>query len=177
MKVREFVEHMNKNVNATMKDKQVLDLVRKTLEVKKYISIKEKKKIIDEVINQCIYYDNGTFRIDNINSYVIFTMSVIDTYTNLEVYDIEECYDILSEANLLTIIIGSFELEYNEINILFNMKRDEILENNSVEMQIGRFLNEILDKVDGFGDYLIKSMDELDINKDAILNFVNTMLK
>ena len=39
MRVQDFIEYMKKNINRTMKNEQILDLVQKQLEVKKYIPI------------------------------------------------------------------------------------------------------------------------------------------
>ena len=86
---------MKKNINRTMKNEQILDLVQKQLEVKKYIPINEKKDLVDRIIEKCIYFENGTFRIDSIDSYVYFTMFTIDTYTNLEIDDIENFKEVI----------------------------------------------------------------------------------
>ena len=167
MRVQDFIEYMKKNINRTMKNEQILDLVQKQPEVKKYIPINEKKDL----------FENGTFRIDSIDSYVYFTMFTIDTYTNLEIDDVENCFDMLSESGLMSVVIAALGQEYDDVQIFLNMKRDEILENNSVEMQFGKFFGGTLEKVENFSDELIDVIKGLNIDKDSIMNVVKMLIK
>lgn len=177
MRTQEFIEYMGKNTNRTMKNEQILDLVQKQLEVKKYTSIKEKKDLIDKIIEKCIYFENGTFRIDTIDCYIYFTMFTIDAYTNLEIDDVEECYDVLSEAGLMPVIIAALGQEHNDVLTFLNMKRNEILENNSIEMQLGRLFDTVLDKVEDFSEGLISTIDGLNINKDSVMKIAQMFLQ
>lgn len=177
MRVQDFIEYIKKNINRTMKNEQILDLVQKQLEVKKYIPINEKKDLVDRIIEKCIYFENGTFRIDSIDSYVYFTMFTIDTYTNLEIDDVENCFDMLSESGLMSVVIAALGQEYDDVQIFLNMKRDEILENNSVEMQFGKFFEGTLEKVENFSDELIDVIKGLNIDKDSIMNVVKMLIK
>jgi hypothetical protein len=177
MRVRELVEYMSKNVNRTMKGEQILALAQKQLEVKKYLPINKKKELVDDIISKCIYFENNTFRIDSIDCYMYFTMLTINAYTNLEIDDVEDCFDVLSESGLMPIIIAALGQEYNDVQTFLNMKCDEILANNSLEVQLGRFFNDILDKVGNFNDTLIDSLNDLNINKDSIANLVNMFVQ
>ena len=177
MRTQEFIEYMGKNVNRTMKDEQILSLVQKQLEIKKYLPINEKKDLIDKIIEKCIYFENGTFRIDAIDSYIYFTMLTIDAYTNLEIDDVEECYDVLSEAGLMPVVIAALGQEHNDVLTFLNMKRNEILENNSLEMQLGRLFDTVLDKVEDFSEGLISTIDGLNINKDSVMKIAQMFLQ
>lgn len=177
MRTQEFIEYMGKNVNRTMKDEQILSLVQKQLEIKKYISIKDKKNLVDKIIEKCIYFENGTFRIDTIDCYIYFTMFTIDAYTNLEIDDVEECYDVLSEAGLMPVVIAALGQEHNDVLTFLNMKRNEILENNSIEMQLGRLFDTVLDKVEDFSEGLISTIDGLNINKDSVMKIAQMFLQ
>ena len=57
------------------------------------------------------------------------------------------------------------------------MKRDEILENNSVEMQFGKFFEGTLEKVENFSDELIDTIKGLNIDKDSVMNVVKMLIK
>lgn len=177
MRINEFIEYMEKNVNGTMKSEQVLALVQKQLDVKKYISIKKKKNLVDKIIEKCIYFENGTFRIDAIDSYIYFTMLTIDTYTNLEIDSAEECFDMLSEAGLMKIVISALGQEYNDVQTLLNMKRNEILENNSLEMQLGKLFDGILDKVGDLNNTLIDLLNGLNIDKNSVMKIAQMFLQ
>lgn len=172
MKVQEFIEYMGKNINATMKDKQILSLAKKQLEVKKYISIKEKKELVDKIIGQCVYYSNNVFKIDSIDCYIYFTMFTIDAYTSLEIDDAEESYNMLAESGLLPVVITALGQEYHDVNTFLDMKRDEILENNSIEMQLSKFFEAILDKANDLEEALPEFINNVNVSKDSILKII-----
>lgn len=149
MKIKDFIEYMTKNTNRTMKEDQVMSLAKKTLEVKKYLAIGKKRDLVNKIINDCVYYDNGIYKIDGIEKYVYFTMYIIDAYTNLELgEDIELDFDLLSESDILPVIVGAIGKEYDDVNILLQLKCDDILMDNSVEAQCGKLCNHIVESID-----------------------------
>lgn len=177
MKVQEFIEYMGKNVSRTMKEEQILSTVKKQLEVKSYLPIKEKKELVDKIIYKSVYFENGNYRIDAIDCYMYFIMYTIDTYTNLEIDNVEQCHDALAESALMPVIIASLGQEYNDINTFLNMKRDEILERNSLEMQVGNFLDTILEKIDGFTGVFDDIFASLNIDKDDISKVIEMFVQ
>ena len=177
MRINDFITNMGKSINGTMKEKQILALVQKQLEIKQYIPIKEKKELIEKIIEKCIYFENHTFRIDSIDSYLYFTMLTIDAYTNLEIDDVEECFDALSESGLMPVVIASLGQEYQDVQTFLNMKRAEILENNSVEMQLGKFFDGVLDKVEDFSEGIMSAIDGLNIDKDSVMKIVKMIVQ
>lgn len=165
MKIFEFVGVVNNNKNKMLKAEQLREFISKTIEVKKYISIKEKRVLIDDIINSCILYDDGVYKFNDIDKYVMFTMKTIAVYTNLELSnDIENDYDALCEANLLNDVIETFGGEYNNVSLLLQMKCDYILSGNTLEAQFGKFLTEIVDKLDSFATILSNKISEFDLN-------------
>ena len=177
MRINEFIEYMGKNVNRAMKQDDIVKLVKKQLEVKNYISIKEKKNLVDRIIEKCIYFENNTFRIDAIDSYIYFTMFTIDTYTNLEIDDVEDCFDALSESGLMPAVIAALGQEYQDVQTFLNMKRGEILENKSLEMQLGKFFEGALDKVEEFSEGIMSAIDGLNINKDSVMKIAKMFVQ
>ena len=173
MKVQEFIEYMGKTVNSTMKNEHIINLAKNALEVKNYIPIKEKKDLIDNIIEKCIYFENGTFRIDSIDSYIYFTMLTIDAYTNIEIDDIEECFDTLSESGLMPIVIASLGQEYQDVQTFLNMKRNEIMENNSVEMQVAKFFESALETVGDFSEGIMEVLKNVNIDNESVINAIN----
>lgn len=172
MRTNDFIAYMGKNINRTMKEDQILASVKKQLEIKKYLPIQEKKDLVDRIIEKCIYFENNTFRIDAIDSYIYFTMFTIDTYTNLEIDNVEECFDALSESGLMPVVIAALGQEYQDVQTFLNMKRDEILENNSLEMQLGKFFENVLDQVSDLSDTVIKTIDGLNIDKKSVAKLI-----
>lgn len=186
MKIRELVEFANNNKNKMLKGEQLQQLIAKTIEVKKYIGIKEKRTLIDDIINDCILYEDGVYKFDDIDKYIAFTMKTIAAYTNLELSDdMENDYDELCEFKLLNVVIETFSGEYENINLLLQMKCDYILSGNAIEAQFGKFLTGILDKVDILANALSNKIDDLDFNNlpvsmddlGKLMEFVNSQKK
>lgn len=166
MKVQELVEFMNNSKNKMLKADQLQAVMQKQLEVKEYMGIKDKKKLINDIVNECIIYEDGLFKFDDIEKYVVFTMKTIEAYTNLELSDdIEEDYDMLCRAKILESVVSTFKKEYDDVNILLSMKCDYILSGNNIEAQFGKFLNNISEKVDDFAAVLSDKVGNFDIGQ------------
>lgn len=149
MKINAFIKNINQNKSKLLKSEQVQSFIKKELNVKEYLSIKDKKQLVNSIVNECILYEDGVFKFDEIDKYICFTMRTIAAYTNLELSDdIENDYDALCESKLLNAVIESFNGEYENIKILLQMKCDYILCGNTIEAQLGRFFDSVLEKVD-----------------------------
>lgn len=165
MKINEFVEKVNQNKGKLLKPEQVQAFVNKELEVKAYLSIKDKKQLVQGIAMECVLYEDGMFKFDGIDKYICFTMRTIAAYTSLELSDdIEDDYDALCEAKLLNTVIESFNGEYENVKILFQMKCDYILSGNTIEAQLGRFLGGVLEKIDVLVNALAEKVEDFDFN-------------
>jgi len=182
MKVQELIKFVGNSKNKMLKQDQLQALLQKTLEVKDYIGIKEKKQLVDDIINTCILYEDGIYKFDDIDKYICFIMKTIDAYTNIELSDdLEDDYDMLCRAGILELIINTFKKEYDDVNVLLQMKCDYILSSNSLNAQFSRFLSELLEKVDILANVLADKVGEFDINnlpidKDGLaklMDFIN----
>lgn len=181
MRINEFVEYMKKNTSKAVKEEQVLAIAKKALDVKDYIGIKEKRALIDRIINACVLYDNGIYKFDGIDKYVYFTMYTIAEFTNIELSDnVYEDFDILSRENLLPIVICTIQKEYDDVNILLQLQCDSLLDNNSVEASVGRIAEGVMDFLNSMEYVLQSSLSKLsDIKLDEnidfskLLNFLN----
>jgi hypothetical protein len=92
-------------------------------------------------------------------------MKTIAAYTNLELSDdIEDDYDALCESGLLNSVVNSFIGEYENVSMLLQMRCEYILFGNSIESQVGRFLDGILDKLDGVSDGFKNMLEGVDLN-------------
>ncbi len=165
MKVFELVEFVGNSKNKMLKAEQLQEALKTKLEVKKYLSIKDKKNLVDSIVNECILYEDGMFKFDDIDKYICFTMKTIEAYTNLELSeDMEYDYDVLCENDLLNPVIATFNKEYDEVSILLSMKCDYILSGNCFEAQVGKFLSDLLDKVDVFANVLSDKFGDFNLN-------------
>jgi hypothetical protein len=186
MTIKELVEFATNNKNKMLKVEQLQELIAKTIDVKKYMSIKEKRVLIDDIINSCILYEDGMYKFDDIDKYITFTMKTISAYTNLELSDdIENDYDMLCEANLLNIVIETFGGEYENVNLLLQMKCEYILSGNTIEAQVAKFLTGLLDNVNDLSCVLSSKLDSFDFKNlpvkmediKKIIDFVNSQKK
>lgn len=182
MKVNELINFVEENRAKILKAEQLQKLLEKTLEIKKYISIKDKRQIIDNIVNSCILWENNIFKFNDIDKYILFTMKTIEAYTNLELsVDIEEDYDMLCRTGILELIISAFKKEYDDISVLLQMQCDYILSNNSIEAQIGKFLTDLSEKIDGISNVMSDKISNFDVHNlpiekedlEKLMKFVN----
>lgn len=176
MKVQEFIEKRKINKVLAIKD---------VIETKKYLPFTEKQKLVDKVLSKSKTVNDGFTQFDEVKKYIIFTMEIIKAYTNLE-FDkkftvaVTE-YDALCEADLLNSIIETFEGEYNTVLNMMNMSQDYILQQNSIEYQITKFLNGLNNKLDGTLESIsnqFSAYKDIDITADDInklTDFINQL--
>lgn len=179
MTVKELVEFIGSDKNKMLKADQLQSVVKKHIEVKEYIGIKYKKQLVEDIVDACIIYEDGVFKFDDIEKYIVFVMKTIDAYTNIDLSeDIEEDYDMLCSSNALELIINTFKKEYDDVGVLLSMRCDYILSGNSVEAQFGKFLSNITEKIDVLSNFLADKVGNFDINKlpidkDGLSNIMN----
>ena len=154
-----------------------MQTVSRSIEVKNYLPFTEKQELVESVLNECQVINYGYIQFDEAKKYIVFTIEIIKTYTNLEFDDdfnvaIAE-YDTLCEANLLNCIIETFEGEYKTVLNMLNMKQDYILQGNGIDAQVARFLNGLSDKLDSVMEIVTESagsfsLDNLNISSDDL---------
>ena len=146
MEIKIFVEKASTKGYMPATVDQQNEKLKKDLEIKPYLSIKDKKKLINQIIDDTIIYDSGLFKFNGIDQYISYVMRCIAAYTNLELSDsLDEDYDLLCQAGLLQKILRTFESEYQEVMSLLQMQCDYILMDNSVTAK----LNSTLDSING----------------------------
>lgn len=168
MMIQEFVE--NYKAKTFMNTKQGADekaeWLRKELEVKSYIPFRKKREIAELVVAQNIEVVDGIKKYNNIDAYIGFVMASIVAHTSLKCSDdpISD-YDLLAECGLLPQIVAEFQGSHNEIDILMKMSLESELEDNNPGALIGRFLDGVLKKLDGFSGALNDVIGNLDLEE------------
>jgi hypothetical protein len=182
MKINEFVDAYKAKRFMVTKNgvDERCEYIKSALTVKDYISFEEKKAIVQTVLTNCSTITDGVIVIDSIQKYILFTMSMLVAYTNLEpdedmgIFDTYDalCSQKVDDGTLLDAIIKTFELEYVRCNDILNMMTADLLAENNIEKQVGKFLTNLSDKINKFGDGLIDKIGEfstdlsqLDIDK------------
>lgn len=178
MKVTEFVnEFKNKKIqNTQIAPNAVSEYIKKILEVKDYISFAEKRELCAQVLNACnTKADSGLVKIDSVSRYIIFTISIISKYTNIEfssgedgVDSLDE-YDMLCQNGLLNPILDVIGEEYSACNNILNMMMEDIISNNNtVENVIGTILSKFEDSVDDFIVALTQRIESMESDLNQI---------
>ena len=150
MKVIEFVELFKKQkFNVQVNPNAISDFITKTLEVKTYLPFATKRDIVEMVVDECTEEIDGVWRHDQISQYVSFIVAMLHSHTTLEFSDNPvDDYDKLAEAKLLMPIIETFIADYNDCEILLKMETASKLEENNINVLVGKFLNGLSDKLD-----------------------------
>lgn len=165
MTIQEFVKKVNENKAKLYNkaDKNALsNFIKQTLNIKSYLSIKEKKELIEDIVSATIIYENGLLKFNGIDQYITYAMKCIEAYTDLELSDdIEDDYDELSKTGLLEAITSTFAEEYKTVLTLLQMQCDYILMDNSIESKVGTFLTHLSSTIDKLSD----SVKDFDISK------------
>lgn len=188
--VQNFINEFNekKIQNTALNPNAVAEYIKRELEIKDYVPFVEKQAIAQVVLESCASLKNGVIIIDSIQKYIVFTLMVLSTYTqlkfdedteNLKDYDALCSYQI-GEGTLLDEIVKTFEKEYVRCNDILNMMTADLLAENNIEKQVGKFLSGISEKINNLGDSLIDKLgnfnmdlSQLDIDKlsDVISKF------
>ena len=187
MNILEFVQKFkeDKVVNTQIKPNAISEYIKEKLEVKDYVAFVEKQSIAQVVLESCANIKDGVITIDSIQKYIIFTILILSTYTNLEFDSDEdlESYDALcsyqvGEGTLLDEIVKTFEKEYVRCNDILNMMTADLMAENNIEKQVGKFLSGISKKINDLGDSLIDRLGDfnMDLNQldiDKLSNIIS----
>ena len=178
MKVQNFIDDFksSKVVNSQIKPNAVGEYIKKTLEVKDYVPFAEKRELCVQVLNACnTKDDSGLIKVDSVSRYIIFTLSIISKYTNLEFssgedeIDSLDEYDMLCQAVLLNPILDVIGAEYTTCTNMLNMMMDDIVSNNNtIENVISTVLSKLGDSVDGFIDVISDKVESMNLDLSQI---------
>jgi hypothetical protein len=138
---------------------------------------------IMDVISACTDENEGFISADKFKMSIYFNMKVLGLYTNLEVADdfsaMIEQYDALSENGTLNILLSLFTDEYSVICKMLDNLLEELLVQNSIDMQVVKIANKINDAIDAISEKLndvnFNSILPEGTDMDALLNMINIL--
>ena len=160
--VKEFIE--KKIFNSKLNEHAISNYLKENLEIKSYLPFRTKRQIAEMVVAQNIKEVDGIKKHNSIDGYVSFIVASIAAHTNLQFSDNPVAdYDLLAESGLLPQIIAEFKDSHDEIDILLKMALASELEDNNIEVLVGRFLDKILKKMDEFGDVLKDKFEDFNL--------------
>lgn len=150
MKIQELLTNMYSTGFNWMED----------LEVKHYIPIMEKKMFVMDVISACTDEIDGFISADRFKMNIYFNMKVLELYTNLEVAmgfeEMVKQYDVLCENGTLNHILTLFADDYDAMCKVLENMLDELLIQNSIDMQVVKVANKIMTMLNVVGENLNK---------------------
>lgn len=173
--IKEFQE--KKIIDTQLNPNAVSEYLKKELNIKDYVPFAEKRELCANVLNACNDKDDsGLVKVDSVSRYIVFTISVISKYTNLEFssgedaeFDSLDEYDMLCQANLLNPIIDVIGEEYITCNNILNMMMSDIISNNNtVENVVATILGNLSYSIDGFIDVLADKVESLNLDLNQI---------
>lgn len=178
MTIQNFIEEFKaKKIQNTKTDNTIVSAyIAKTLEIKNYIPFVEKRELCERVLNACNTKSNGGLvKVDSVSRYIIFTLSIISKYTNLEFssgegeFDSLDEYDMLCENHLLNPILGVIGEEYASCNNMLNMMMADIeANNNTVEAVLDYNLSKITDSIDNLIGVFAEKVEEMELDLNQI---------
>lgn len=162
--------------------------MEKELQVKKYLSMEEKKLIAQGIIYECTSNTDGFIKVDSVQQYLSYIKFMIKRHTNLE-YAYED-YDVLCSTEykgttLLNAIMDSFGSDAQECSRILNFMLSDYLQENSIESTVGKFVNNLNMTIGNLAEKLESKVDELNVESilpagvdvNNINKFLNTYIK
>lgn len=182
MKIEKFVEIMEANkgkIYSKTNANAMSNFIKKTLEVKEYLPLQEKKDLISKIIDTSIIYENSMYKFDEIDKYVHLVMFSIAAYTNVELSDdVENDYDELCKNGLLDTVVDTFRGEYQSVMMLLNMQCNYILADNALGAKLGAFVEGLSKNIDSLAGVLKTKVEAMDLDMSSIdLNNIQSLLE
>lgn len=167
MKIKEFVQEFKdrKIQNTKINEHAVEDFLREKLNIVEYIPFTTKIDIINNIISAIVKEVDGIKKVNNIAQYMAFIKAMLSSHTSLEFEDMFEDYDELNQCGLIEPIVALFQKDFTECETLLKMAVANELEDNNLNMIIGKFLNGILAQIDGFGEKIKSLTKDFDLSK------------
>ena len=167
MKVVEFVKlyKESKVQNTKINPNAVEDFIREQIGVIEYIPFAKKLDIINNITSEIVKEVDGVKKVNSVAQYMAFITAMLSSHTTLEFDDIYEDYDALNSCGLIEQIVALFAKDYNEFETLLKMTITDELADNNLNVIVGKFLNGILGKLDGFGEVVKGFTENLDLSK------------
>lgn len=175
MKINEFIERTNIEGIENLKD---------ILTIRNYAPFADKYDLCSSVLAECNTIDEktGIVTVDSVMRHVVFTITILSLYTNLEfssdenseINSIDE-YDMLCQYKLLKPIINEFAEEYAECEQILNtMQNDLIANSNNMHHMAGNMAKQFLNVIEPLADILKDKIEafDLDLSQDNIDKYI-----
>jgi hypothetical protein len=165
--VQNFVEEFTgkKVINTKLNDHAVEDFIHEKIDIIEYIPFTKKIDIINNIISEIVEEVDGVKKINSVAQYMAFMIAMLSSHTTLEFNDVYDDYDALNKYGLIEQIVTLFQKDFAECETLLKMLVADELADNNLNVIVGKFLNGILAKLDGFGEVVKGFAENLDLSK------------
>lgn len=166
-----------------------IENLRDALAIRDFAPFAEKYDLCSSVLAECNTVDDktGVVTVDSVMRHVVFTITILSLYTNLEfssdengeITSIDE-YDMLCKSKLLKPIISEFADEYVECEQMLNtMQNDLVANSNTTHHIIGSIAKQLLNVVEPLGGMLQDKINafNLDLSQDNIDKYIQLFEK
>lgn len=130
--------------------------VKKSLEVKEYVPVMEKKRFVTGVIAACTDDMDGYITVDRFKMDIYFHMYLLTLYTNLEIStdfdEVVEQYDMLCAQGTLDTILDIIASDYDALANILEYELESLLNENSLECQVVQLVGKVKNIIDVVGD-------------------------
>lgn len=156
MTIYNFIKEYKQITRTENKDIFIKNHIKNT-----YVGIDKKINICNKIVKSANYIDiegQKLYRSSSVVEFVLFELSIISLYTDIEVdfsNEIQNQFDALDELDLIDKITGFIdEKEYQKMKTILNMVKSDLYENE-------RSLAGYMDKKIGFLDIITKPLSEM----------------
>ena len=174
MKIKELVEKSNGIKNTQINPTAVEEYIKKNVEFKAYIPFVEKREMCAKVLEGACKSVGGIVEVDSVSRYLLFTLAIINKYTNLEFENTDDLdaidqYDMLCQSGLLNPILEIVAGEYETCNNILNMMMADIdANNNNVAVVFDKALQKVSRSINELISALALKVDEFNLDLSQI---------
>lgn len=113
-----------------LKENEIISIVSNIIHPKKYIKIRDKQKIVEDIILKTVSQgEHLELYYNSFDKYLLTMITLINTYTDLNID--ENGYDVLCGNGVLEYVLSSFSKEYEVFMGIMNLYM-ESLTNHSI---------------------------------------------
>lgn len=141
MKVDEFIQGYEK----ALKSKSNVNTAEKYLEkhiTRKYLPYSIKMAEARNIVWRSSFNDDNKFYLDSPVRYILFVVSVLTNYTDIEFATVGEDYDKLAECGAIEAIIATIGEDYDAFQTVVNMTLDDLMTN---EREFVAYIEHVVD--------------------------------
>lgn len=183
MKVEEFLRQYKFASKARESEEKFLQ----ERMVRDYVPYVQKIAVCNSIVNACYYRveardKNGiatrkSFHIDSPNGYLFFVLSLIKSYTDIEVLNVNDDfanqYDMLNQSGLILVLIKRIpKSEYEQFKMVYDMVQSDTFKN---EYEIDSWISKKIDTLGRIiGESIEPIMNNMGITFEDIKNLITT---